>query len=417
MSEDPKPLHRTVPLKESITPVSGYPDKLVIFKLPASKFWWCRYYTQKKILKRSTKTEDKREAIQCAKNFYEEILLRERNLLPLGRSASFERCAEELLAEQEQLIQRGERNEKINLNDRQKLKKDILPFFKGFNVKDITYKHLNAFVAKLSERGLKQATIKVHLNLIHKILMLAMREGIIEAAPMMPKVKLQDSPRGWLTSDEYGQLRNCVKEMIDEEVVIRYHKITDELRHLITFMVNTFLRPSDVKHLRHRNIQIINSDNIYLRIQTDKSKTVNTPIVSMEAAVRIYADLCKVQKRLGRPCGKDDYVFFPHLPNREFALQTMRRQFDAVLDRAGLKKAATGEPRTLYSLRHTAIMFRLTLGESIDLLTLARNARTSVEMIERFYAKPLQAEMNVDKIQSMRQKRSVIKKTKKKKAK
>ena len=47
-------------------------------------------------------------------------------------------------------------------------------------------------------------------------------------------------------------------------------------------------------------------------------------------------------------------------------------------------------------------MFRLTMGESIDLLTLARNARTSVEMIDRFYAKPLQAEMNVGKLQSMR---------------
>jgi site-specific recombinase XerD len=411
MSEDSKPLHRTVPLKESITAVSGYPDKLVIFKLPASKFWWCRYYTQKRVLKRSTKTEDKREALQFAKKFYEEILLRERNLLPLGKSESFERCSEELLAEQAQLIQRGERNEKINLNDRQKLKKDILPFFKGFNLKDITYKHLNAYVAKLSERGLKQATIKVHLNLIHKILMLAMREGMIEAAPMMPRVKLKDSPRGWLTADEYEHLRSCIKEMIDEEVVVRYHKITDELRHLTTFIVNTFLRPSDVKHLRHRNIQIINSDHTYLRIQTEKSKTVNTPIVSMEAAVRIYADLCNLQKQTGRPCGKDDFVFFPHLPNREFALQTMRRQFDAALDRADLKTAATGEPRTLYSLRHTAIMFRLTLGENIDLLTLARNARTSVEMIERFYAKPLQAEMNVDKIQSMRKATGRNKKT------
>jgi len=80
----------------------------------------------------------------------------------------------------------------------------------------------------------------------------------------------------------------------------------------------------------------------------------------------------------------------------------MRRQFDAALEKADLKNAASGAPRTLYSLRHTAIMFRLTLGDQIDLLTLARNARTSVEMIERFYAKPLQAEMNVGKLQSMR---------------
>ena len=80
----------------------------------------------------------------------------------------------------------------------------------------------------------------------------------------------------------------------------------------------------------------------------------------------------------------------------------MRRQFERILDKAGLKIAPGGEPRTLYSLRHTAIMFRLTEGDNIDLLTLARNARTSVAMIERFYAKPLSGEMNVDNIQSER---------------
>ncbi|MDG1445579.1 MAG: hypothetical protein P8L17_01225 [Methylophilaceae bacterium] len=39
-------------------------------------------------------------------------------------------------------------------------------------------------------------------------------------------------------------------------------------------------------------------------------------------------------------------------------------------------------PRTLYSLRHTSITFRLHYGQGIDMLTLARNARTSVKMIE-----------------------------------
>jgi hypothetical protein len=56
-------------------------------------------------------------------------------------------------------------------------------------------------------------------------------------------------------------------------------------------------------------------------------------------------------------------------------------------------------------------MFRLTKGGDIDLLTLARNARTSVDMIERFYARPLQAEMNVDKIQSMRKSKPAPNKT------
>jgi ribosomal protein L31E len=53
-------------------------------------------------------------------------------------------------------------------------------------------------------------------------------------------------------------------------------------------------------------------------------------------------------------------------------------------------------------LRHTAIMFRLTESKGLDLLSLARAARTSVEMLDRFYAKHLTAEMNVELIQSNR---------------
>lgn len=37
---------------------------------------------------------------------------------------------------------------------------------------------------------------------------------------------------------------------------------------------------------------------------------------------------------------------------------------------------------------HTAITFRLLNGGDLDLITLARNCRTSVEMIDRFYATP-----------------------------
>ena len=61
--------------------------------------------------------------------------------------------------------------------------------------------------------------------------------------------------------------------------------------------------------------------------------------------------------------------------------------------------------RTLYSLRHSSIMFRLLFGRTVDTLTLARNARTSPEMIDRFYAAPLQGEMNVGELQSKRRPR------------
>ena len=410
------PRHRTVPIPESLTRVGkGYPDKLVIFRLHASSYWWVRYWTQNKMVKKSTKTPRKNEAIQFAKKFYEDILLRERNLLPLTKSPTFKKVSDLLISEQQALIERGERNEKLNVNDEQKLKKDLLPFFQDFHVRDITFKHINDYVTKLAGRGLKPATIKVHLNLIHKILILASREGLLDRLPVMPKVKSVDSPRGWFNEDEYELLKKTASDIAfskGEVHLVRKETITYEMVHVIWFMTASFLRPSDMKMLRHRNIQIVKTPALYLRITTDTSKTVNRPVVTMENAVSIYETLIEDHKKHGKPVGKEDFVFFPEITkdqDRWKAMDRMGRQFDYIVKAAGLKKSPNGEERTIYSLRHTAIMFRLTKGENIDLLTLARNARTSVEMIERFYARHLNAEMNVEKIQSMRNK--TVKKT------
>ena len=52
---EPRPLHRTTPLAASMTTVTGYPSKLVIYQLRASRFWWVRYYAHGKIARKSTK--------------------------------------------------------------------------------------------------------------------------------------------------------------------------------------------------------------------------------------------------------------------------------------------------------------------------------------------------------------------------
>ena len=58
--------------------------------------------------------------------------------------------------------------------------------------------------------------------------------------------------------------------------------------------------------------------------------------------------------------------------------------FNQILVELGLKFDREGRPRTLYSLRHTYICFRLM--EGADIYMLAKNCRTSVEMIEKYYA-------------------------------
>jgi integrase len=83
-------------------------------------------------------------------------------------------------------------------------------------------------------------------------------------------------------------------------------------------------------------------------------------------------------------------------------MSVIDRHFKKLLEYCDLRYGVRGQTRTLYSLRHTAITFRLLYGKGIDLLTLAKNARTSVEMIEKHYASELTAEMNVGMLHSRR---------------
>ena len=58
-----------------------------------------------------------------------------------------------------------------------------------------------------------------------------------------------------------------------------------------------------------------------------------------------------------------------------------------VLDELDLEFDRDGHVRTCYSLRHTYICLRLL--EGADIYQVAKNCRTSVEMIEKFYGRHL----------------------------
>ena len=180
---------------------------------------------------------------------------------------------------------------------------------------------------------------------------------------------------------------------------LRNVEITQEVYDLIIFMSNSFIRPTDIKVLQHKHVAVIRGQDTYLRLTHPPTKNHGGPVVTMERAVVVYDDLLQRQREEGFGT-KEDYLFCPNQLNRDYALRDITRQFDQVLKAAGLKITPNGETRTLYSLRHTCIMFRLINGDNIEPLTLARNARTSYEMIDRFYAKHLTAEMNIAQLQS-----------------
>jgi hypothetical protein len=176
---------------------------------------------------------------------------------------------------------------------------------------------------------------------------------------------------------------------------------------LIGFMVNSFVRPVDIKLVQHKHVEIVRGQHCYLRLTLPETKKHTGQVITLPAAVHIYESLCKHFALQGR-AGDEDYLFLPAIPDRLAAITLMEKHFRQILIKSQLRYGNQQQRRTLYSLRHSAITFRLLYGQGIDLLTLARNARTSLEMIDKFYASELRAEMNVGMLHSKRLERNKV---------
>lgn len=400
-----------VPIPSTIESIKGYPDKLKIFKLPASEYYWVRYF-EGKTIKRSTRTAIKSEAIKFAKEFYEEIIASKRTGSPkfsfLKKPSSFEHCSEGAIKEDERAAKRQEISESYAATQKQVIRKYINEFFNKYEMSDIDYSILDEFKDFLYDKELSPATIKIHFSALKKIFNHAEKNKIINHTPLFPTIKRDDSPRGYFKLNEYAFLSKTAKKLVGARFDIRAKSedgkqgkklrnvfITEELRCLIGFMIYSFIRPSDIKFMKHKHVHVKQEETEslsykYLWLPIPETKNHDKPLISMPRAAYYYRMLRETGSKNGKKLNDDDYVFEPDQLNRETAYKKLVRQFDALIEVTGLKFNDDGEVRTLYSLRHTSLMYRLKYGEEISPIKLANNARTSVEMLTRFYLPQLE---------------------------
>jgi Phage integrase SAM-like domain len=376
---------RNNPIPDTLESVPGFPTTLQIYRMPASRYWYARASFNGKRIVRSLKTERHANAITAAKDFYNGLLLKRSQGQPLTEGSQFKTVAEALLNEDRARVERGERKPSIVTDCEYILEKDLLPFFRTTKIKDINYKKILEYTEHLRKRNVSSQTIKNHYIHLRKILKHAHKMEMLDKLPIFPTISTQDNPREWLNDDQFAKLLETTNKAIKDKAKPYRIVITEHLRDLTNFMVNTFLRPQDIKLLQHKHISVIKDPRrgTYLRMMA-RGKTAPAQVVSTQAAVGIYGRL------KGDP---EAFVFFPELLNRAYAMSIMSKQFKYVLEQADLYKTESGE-RTLYSLRHTCIMNQLLHGKW-SLFTLAKNCRTSPEMIQRFYGSHLEAEMNV----------------------
>ncbi len=410
--------HRTLPIPATVTPIANYPSKLRIYMTNASRFWQVRCFFKGKTYSQSLRTSNKTSAVSLAKQFFhiKSAELYGETIKQRASESLFADVVPAALALQQARVQRGELSSAGLRIFQNRLHKTIAPYFGKMAVNRIGYAQLSNFIQKLGASGMTTTTIQQHVVATRKIFSYAYSVNLIPSVPKFPSIKVTSKPRGSFSLAEYRLLVRTASRIAGERVPIsttqrskrgrdhvdRYAEITRELHWLIRFMVNSFVRPSDIKNLQHKHVTVVRGRHTYLRLNLPESKLHDKPIVTLAPAVGVYELLLEQQRAQGMGA-TDDYVFMPNQRDRSRVLEIFGWQFKHVQAVAGIgENKANGMSRTLYSLRHTAITLRLLYGGKIDLLTLARNARTSVEMIEKFYSSNLSAEMNIDLLQGRR---------------
>lgn len=331
----------------------------------------------------------------------------------------FDALAEQIIEKEGQRAQRGELSTASLGILRNRLAAHVLPFFKHIPPSQVTPDLMDAFVKRLGDCKMSSTTISQYLVVVRKLLRLAVRHGFLNEVPKFPEIKVLNRPRSMLNLHEYLAVVRTANRLAWQGlkapelkasslhrarfwVAPRNLHLSPDLGWAIRFMVNSFIRPGDLRQIKHKHIEVVRGGNLYLRLTLPETKKHDAQMVTLRPAVHVYESLLARARGLGHGA-PDDYVFLPAEKDRNYALAVLGFWFKWVMREAGVApEDAMGRLRTLYCLRHTSIMFRLLYGQGIDMLTLARNARTSVQMIERFYASALDGEMNVAMLQSRR---------------
>ncbi len=350
---------------------------------------------------KSSGTSNLAEAKQFAKGVYQQ-LDKTKDLSKAPEQQTLTYWSRKYLKSVEDTRSRNEASMKIDYIRLLSKDSGLCSFIGHLDINKITNDHLTQFFKKRDQELLKEKksplgnnTKNKYVSILKSLMKFALIENGIQRVPEFITYKnhVKDNPRPSFTfdtkDDEYKRLLKGIRSSIKAKDIVRYHPITDDLYDLVLFLVHGFMRPSvsEVFAITYENIKIINEGGVKaLQIQINKGKTGFRISNSTETLVEVFERI-KERNRDRKPT---DYIFMNDFKNRTTVANIFQKQFQFILQKYNLEKDNFGQIRSLYSCRHLAIQMRLVKsGGKINILWFAKNCGTSVEMIQRFYAKYL----------------------------
>tara|TARA_B100000927_G_scaffold274160_1_gene253156 strand:+ start:104 stop:1264 length:1161 start_codon:yes stop_codon:yes gene_type:complete len=354
-----------------------------LYKRDGSRFYWGYLTINKKVFKKSLRTEDRNEAEQLLFKWKSELMSRADS--PVGETGnSFSAHAKRLINKEKRLPPRPSGIEQWT--DTQRLlhrTNGLIDFFGNRDVDTITVQDIENFFEQLplNNKPLTTSYLNKHKNLLKRILDTANRTDIV-----YPKFRGKKSePRGYFNLDEYKQLRDGALKLVGMTYTNHNgsdYQITEELHSFIVFMTGSMLRPtvSEIYSLKFEDIKVREMKKVkFLEFAVNRK---NKPMLVQTLPTSYYAYEDILERR---PKHKPtDYLFAPQYENRRTAMRYISNMFAQALRELNMTKGKLGEVRSLYSLRHSSLIFNLS-QPNVDLLDIARRADTSMKMIQDFY--------------------------------
>ncbi len=382
-------------------------DQVALYRRSEGGAWHCYTFLKGQERRKSVKQKSLSLAKDVAKDWFNELQAKD-HLGELSSGKSFAQVAK-MFAREYEATTRGHRSPKWVQGHKGRLRLHLLPFFAKMPVNEITAGTAQEYRAhrmtqpedyneeEMGKPWKPPARKTIHNEVVTLSLVLktAHRHGYIQQVPNLSDPYRRNTKVGhrpWFTPNEYKQLYKATRENAANPKSPRYAWYAEQLHDFVLFMANTGLRPDEVKHIEFRDIEIVTdewSGDKILEIEVRGKRGVGY-CKSMPGAVRPFErlrDRPRPTKRLmddelqQKSEGQAEQL--PKLTDKLFPNE-FKKMFNRILVENDLKFDRDGKARTAYSLRHSYICFRLL--EGADIYQIAKNCRTSVEMIEKHYA-------------------------------